>query len=324
MDAVFSWRKTRAGDLPACLALHPAKNGGETVGSALAFNAWRQLFQMTHATRTAVIEMNGKCEATIVGFGLAAFVRKSFAEAEVTNPRPGLNSRIIESIANGEPVIATFDEVRDANTQGDLQQVILDTSWHNTLLSPTQRDEVRVLLGLAYMELHVGYHFSRILSEMVDELDLWHVRDHRSFQIADRFEAYRLANPDTKWNADRALLVATLDSMRSDPHSIAAGLFQHHLEPRFAFTIGEQQLLEAALEGVDDASAASSLFVSLPAIKRRWENIFDRVGSIRPDLCPLGNGTRGIQKRQRVLSYVRNHPEELRPFNFGKHKKLEK
>jgi hypothetical protein len=66
------------------------------------------------------------------------------------------------------------------------------------------------------------------------------------------------------------------------------------------------------------------LFVSLPAIKRRWENIFDRVGSIRPDLCPLGNGTRGIQKRQRVLSYVRSHPEELRPFNFGKHKKLEK
>jgi hypothetical protein len=174
------------------------------------------------------------------------------------------------------------------------------------------------------MDLHVGYHFSRIMSEMVDELDLWHVRDHRSFQIADRFEAYRQTNPDTKWNPERALLVATLDSMRSDPHSIAAGLFQHHLEPRFAFTISEQQLLEAALEGVDDASAASSLFVSLPAIKHRWESIFDRVASILPDLCPPGNGTRGIQKRQRVLTYVRNHPEELRPFNFGKHKKFEK
>ena len=323
MDAVFCWRRTRACDLPACLALHPAKNGAETVGSAQAMKAWRELFGMTHATRTAVAEMHGKGESKIVGFGFAAFVKKSFAETEVRNPRPGLNSRIIESVVAGKPVIATFEDVRDANTQGDLQQVILDTSWHNALLSPTQRDEVRVLLGIAYMDLHVGYHFSRILSEMVDELDLWHVRDHRSFQIADRFEAYRLSNPNTTWNADRALLIATLDSMRSDPHSIAAGLFQHHLEPRFAFTPGEQQLLEAALEGTDDASAASSLFVSLPAIKRRWESIFERVASVTPDLCPPGNGTRGIQKRQRVLAYVRNHPEELRPFNFGKHRRLQ-
>ena len=324
MEAIFSWRKTRAGDLPACLALHPAKNGAESVGSALAMKAWQQLFDMTHATRTAVVEMHGKSEAKIVGFGLAVFVKKSFAEAEVRNPKPGLNSRIIASVAAGKPVVATFEEVRDANTQGDLQQVILDTSWHNTLLNAAQRDEVRVLLGLAYLELHQGYHFSRILSEMVDELDLWHVRDHRSFQVVDRFEAYRLANPDTAWNAERALLAVTLDSMRIDPHSVAAGLFQHHPEPRFAFTPGEQQLLEAALEGVDDASASNSLFVSVPAIKRRWESIFDRVAAIRPDLCPPGNGTRGIQKRQRVLTYVRSHPEELRPFNFGKQKKPEK
>ncbi len=220
MDAVFSWRRTRACDLPACLALHPAKNGAETVGSAQAMKAWCELFGMTHATRTAVAEMHGKGESKIVGFGFAAFVKKSFAEAEVRNPRPGLNSRIIESVVAGKPVIATFEDVRDANTQGDLQQVILDTSWHNALLSPTQRDEVRVLLGIAYMDLHVGYHFSRILSEMVDELDLWHVRDHRSFQIADRFEAYRLSNPNTTWNADRALLDGNtrLYALRSSFH----------------------------------------------------------------------------------------------------------
>ena len=104
--------------------------------------------------------------------------------------------------------------------------------------------------------------------------------------------------------------------MRTDPHSVAAGLFQHHVPPQFAFARGEQELLELALEGADDVSIAKSLFVTLPAIKRRWSNIFERVGSTRPDLCPLdGNGTRGIQKRQRILAYVRSHPEELRPFD---------
>jgi hypothetical protein len=249
MDALFSWRKTRAKDLAECLQLHPAKNGAELIGRARALRAWRQLFEMSHATRSAVVELHRNNRVDIVGFGFASFVKKHFAEDEVQNPRPGLNARIIESVANGKSVVATYADVRDANTRGDLQQVILDTSWKDGPLTVTQVDEVRVLLGQAYYELFVGYHFSRILSEMVDERDLWHVRGHRSLR---------------------------------------------------------------------DVSIAKALFVTLPAIKRRWSNIFERVGSIKPELCPMdGEGTRGTQKRQRILTYVRSHPEELRPFDFS-------
>jgi hypothetical protein len=77
---------------------------------------------------------------------------------------------------------------REANTQGDLQQVILDTSWKNGTLTPAQVDEVRVLLSQAYMQLFAGYRFSRILDEMVDELDASHVRGQRFFRVADRYE----------------------------------------------------------------------------------------------------------------------------------------
>ena len=321
MDATFSWRKTRASDLAECLQLHPAKNGAETVGQARAARAWQQLLEMSHATRSAVVETHRKDRVEIVGFGFASFVKKSFAEDEFRNPRPGLNSRIIESIVKENSVIATYAEVRDANTRGDLQQVILDTSWKNGPLAAAEVDEVRVLLGRGYQELFAGYRFSRILSEMVDEVDLWHVRGLKSFRVVDRFEDFRRANPATGWNPDRLLLEVTLDSMRADPHSVAAGLFQHHVPPQFAFTRGEQELLELALEGADDVSIAKSSFVTLPAIKRRWSGIFERVGSIRPDLCPLdGEGTRGIQKRQRILTYVRSHPEELRPFNLRSQK----
>lgn len=324
MGAVFSWRKTRSSDLPQCLKLHWAKNGAETVGPVRALEAWQKLFEMNHATRSALVEMHSNGSAEIVGFGFAAFVKKTFSEAEVLNPKPGLNARIIESVVRGNSVVATYDEVRDANTHGDLQQVILDTSWNDKRLNPTQRDEVRVLLGRAYQELHAGFRFSRILSELVDELDLWHVSGHRSFKVVDRFEAFRQANPDTKWNAERALVEVTLETMRTDPHSVAAELFEHHMQPQFAFSRGEQELLETALEGVDDATASQALFISLPAVKRRWQNIFDRVAAIRPDLCPPdGDGTRGIQKRQRILAYVRKHPEELRPFDFHQRKNAE-
>jgi hypothetical protein len=202
-----------------------------------------------------------------------------------------------------------------------LQQVILDTSWKNNCLSPAQRDEVRFLLGRAYQELFAGYAFGRILTELVDELDLWHIEGQRVWSL-DRFEAFRLSNPEATWNPDRALALVTPETMGKDPHSVGSGLFHHRPHPQFAFTLGEQQLLEIALEGCDDASAAKSLFVTLPAIKRRWESIFRRVAAIRSDLSPLdGEGRRGIQKRQRVVAHVRNHPEELRPFNFGNQRK---
>jgi hypothetical protein len=315
---LFSWRKTQANDLPSCLQLHPSKNGAELVGQAAAVCAWQQLFKMSHATRSAIVEsqINGRVET--VGFGLASFVKKDFAEEEVRNPRPGLNARIIESIVRGNPVVADYAEVRHANTRGDLQQVILDTSWANSL-SPEPRDEVRVLLGQGYMELFLGYRFSRILYEAVDSIDLWHIAGHRSFRVADNFENFHRFNPRTMWNRDRNFLEATLETMRSDPHSVAAPLFQHHVPPQLGLTRVDQEFLEMALNGSDDESLAKASFVTLPAIKRRWSAIFQRVGAIRPDLCPLDgeSGARGTQKRQRILSYIRSHPEELRPFNHA-------
>lgn len=317
MNELFSWRRTKACDLQHCLKLHPAKNGAEIVGAERAYLAWQSLFSMSHAVRGAVVELYSGGESTIVGFGFAAFVRKSFIDAELRNPAPGLNARIIESVDAGNPVIATLQEVREANTRCDLQQVILDTSWDPARLTPEQVDEVRVLLGSAYYQQYAGYRFSRILSELVDARDLWHARGLTVFKIVHRFDSYQQAHPESTWNPDRALGQITSESMRADPHSIASSLFQHHQVPRFGFTAGEQELLESALDGMDDFGAARSLFVSVAAIKRRWATLFERVAAVRPDICPPdGEGTRGIQKRQRILAYVRSHPEELRPFDF--------
>lgn len=316
MGPQFSWRKTRPNDLAECLDLHPAKNGAEVVGRSVAEKAWQQLLEATHASRSVVVEMHSEGKVKVVGFGLAAFVKKDFANSEVFNPKPGLNSRIIGSVIAGNSVVASYEEVRHANTICDLQQVVLDTSWKNSHLTPIQRDEVRVLLGLSYLHIFSGYRLSRVLTELVDELDIWHSNGHRALQIVDKFESFRLANPETTWNSDRAFALATVESTRANPGSIAAPLFQHRYEPQFAFTRGEQELLEVALDGVDDAAAAQSLFVTVPAIKRRWAKIFERVAAIQPDLCPSdGDGTRGIQKRNRILNYVRNHLEEIRPFD---------
>lgn len=270
---------------------------------------------MTHATRSVLVEKHANGRTEIVGFGLGAFVKKNFADEEIREPRPGLNARIIENVVAGNPVIATYTEIRDANTRGDLQHALMEACWKASL-SPSEEYQVRAVSSAAYLELLAGYRLARFFTELVGELDVSQ-RKHGlpEFRIVDRFEDLRSRNPKTVWNPERMLIETTPDDIRAHPHSIGAGLFRHRT-PQFGFTRAEQELLELALEGGDDAAMAKSLFVTVPAIKRRWTTIFDRVGGIRPDLSPLdGEGTRGVQKRQRVLSYVRSHPEELRPFD---------
>lgn len=319
MEAHFSWRRTRASDLPACMGLHPAKNGADILGAREALKAWQRVLEMAHATRSAVVEQHANTRSEIVGFALSTFVKKSFAEAEVRDPRPGLNSRILGSVLNGNSVIATYEEVREANTRGDLEQVNLDTSLKTSTLTAAQANEVQIVLGSAFRELYCGYMFSRLFMEIVDELDSAVARSVRAFKTIKRFDPSPDRNSDEVWQSERALVALDAETMRDDPLSVGALVFQRRARPELGLTRGEQELLELALEGMDDSDAAKTLNVSLPAIKHRWANIFERVAAVRPDVCPLDvNRTRGIQKRQRVLTHVRRHPEELRPFDFSK------
>ncbi len=60
------------------------------------------------------------------------------------------------------------------------------------------------------------------------------------------------------------------------------------------------------------------LGVSLSAVKKTWRTIYGRVTAKSPGLIPDQvpeelSSERGKEKKQRLLAYLREHPEELRP-----------
>jgi hypothetical protein len=88
--------------------------------------------------------------------------------------------------------------------------------------------------------------------------------------------------------------------------------------PIACFRPSEQRLLQAALRGLTDEELADELGVSLSFVKKAWQAIYERAIGRIPELFPIGfpqelEGERGKGKKQRLLSYVRNHLEELRP-----------
>ena len=97
-----------------------------------------------------------------------------------------------------------------------------------------------------------------------------------------------------------------------------ASLFVYQA-PQLGFRRSEQQLLLAAMGGATDEELSDSLSVSLSAVKKAWRSIYTRVTEQLPELVPRQltdedlPQDRGKEKKRRLLTYLRDHPEELRP-----------
>ena len=95
--------------------------------------------------------------------------------------------------------------------------------------------------------------------------------------------------------------------------------FFTHKAPTLRLRRPSQEVLRAALRGLTDAEAAEELNLSKAAVKRRWAVIFEEISRTRPDVIPPSEGDkRGPEKRTKLLHFVREHPEEIRPFRYSK------
>jgi hypothetical protein len=115
----------------------------------------------------------------------------------------------------------------------------------------------------------------------------------------------------------------TKEEALANPGSYLSSLFVY-TPPRFHFNCSEQALLHHALMGKTSENLAASLSISLWTVKKRWHGIYQRVADVDRELLlpPVADGTnvtsRGAERRRYLLHYLRQHPEELRPFR-GSH-----
>jgi len=214
------------------------------------------------------------------------------------------------------PAALSDAQLRRDNTHEGLNMVGLFTMWRQNVMTPEQIMEVRVAVASASREFHAGYRLRRLLMEATDFTDDGVRRAWVAFRRVSTFENYYAESPAT-WGRDRALYVMESVDALAVPGTHAAYVF-HYREPVLHLRDADQQLLEVALRGSTDEETCKDLGMKLPAIKKRWAALFQHVAKIKPELLPTieGDGdrqTRGPQKRHRLLAYLREHPEEIRP-----------
>jgi DNA-binding CsgD family transcriptional regulator len=113
---------------------------------------------------------------------------------------------------------------------------------------------------------------------------------------------------------------ATRRDAELSPGYATALLFSTYAPPRFAFTPREQHVLSLAFDGATDRAIARAAGISESAVKKHFRTLYEKVhaaGAFEPLVAGAmpAESTRGVELRRHLLTYLREHPEELRPYN---------
>jgi DNA-binding CsgD family transcriptional regulator len=300
------WRRVRETELPACLRMQPLQVGDEIVGAACALQIWKSLIRR-RAFSSCVVESSGPHgRSQIIGFGSSVFVSEAFLSKELAERRPGVNSRLMASIAAGLPVVLEDGDLCPGVAEDGVDMVVLGANWLTENISPEEVRGVQTLLPSAFVEWFTGYRLNRVLCETASEAEREFNESSGVWRTLQRYPNHR------------ALMLLSREGAFSVSGSLAATLFAYQ-PPTLGLKDLDKELLAAALRGGTDREIEDRLHISQSSVKKRWRSVFDRVVETRPDLLPengSGGTSRGPQKRHRILTFVRTHPSELRPFDW--------
>ena len=323
-------RRTEVQDLEALVGLLPDRFAyGENLLARLPVVSG-QLLTSKSMISSVVEDQDRPRNARILGFGASVFVTPQFMHQARSDPVPHLGRRVISKILCEESPVLGPAAILRANSRDGLHLLILYHGRAEHMLKSEDMFLVGSRLIQAYMEDHRGYNLKEILAEVIGE---------ESLQWSVGSGAYRLRSDYLCYYESRSLplppphLRPYLIGLTREEALSTEGLgtvlspLFIHTPPRFFFKTVEQELLKRALVGETDKELASTLNISLSAVKKRWAAIYERVADRQSDLLPvttedsLTEHKRGPEKRHRLLHYLQQHPEELRPVEPPRHGK---
>jgi hypothetical protein len=313
---ISGWRRIEKKDLPACFELHPAAFGDGYASREDILQSWNSLLD-SPAFDGVVVEANqSAAHNKIVGFGAGVFVDSAFIEHELRAPQPYLTGRILASFSSNSGVVLPLRKMSINNSDAGLDMVILASIWAPSLNAEEARS-VQVQLETSFLKLFTGFKLRRLLAELTNNGLLEYVQKTPLWRTIKQFP--KSSNTGSSGSeVARTLVMLDRDIALSTAMSVAVPLFQV-TKPVLGLHLVEQELLVAALKGATDTELAEDLRLTREGVKRRWKVLFDRLGEAKPELFQSmipQNGKRGPQRRHRILAFLRDHPEELRPLKF--------
>jgi DNA-binding CsgD family transcriptional regulator len=312
-------RPMRSKDVGPCvdiIARHPFI--GPRYGTTLANLApvWLSLLGC-EAFRAYVYEELQGSPPRLIGIGCSAIITDDFLREAKTPPFFWIGAELTRRIHRGQSPLLSDRQVREANSDGGINVTVWDGA---VSVADMHRPEVSYSFLSTFIQLHRGFLLKEIVGQGSTDDTLAAVLRAGYLYISGTDGRYTetIDKPPHELIREPHMTGLSRDLAPARIGTWASTLFIYQ-PPRFGFTPSEQRLLLAALLGGTDEELADELGISLSAVKKAWHSIYERVSACDPDLTPPvapaeeGSAERGRMKKQRLIVYLRDHPEELRP-----------
>ena len=318
-------RRGFAEDVTACYTLH------RSLGVPYGPSSWRVLPNMWRAMllegmmKLSVVEDRARpIGSRIVSFNAIVFATDEFcSEARSTLP-PYLGVELARKYLSRRLPALTRKQVARANARRGLNVLLCFEGWAQGELSREQFLALREKHSEALRLAISGYQLKEFLADQIGEKNLQWMLDAGSRLRRDYSNCFRKRNIPKPESSQRPWLVGlTKHEAFANPGSNIAGLFIY-TPPRFHFNRSQQVLLQHAMMGETSEQLAASLSLSTWTVKKRWRAIYERVADVDKELLPeslaysVHASSRGAERRRHLLNYLRQHPEELRPYALPK------
>jgi hypothetical protein len=319
----FRHRRMERADIAECVELiahHPVS--GPRYGSAIELlpEALCRLLE-TESFTSALFYAGDQAGSRVCCVGIGAIVHDAFVAELKAAPHFWIGPEMTRRIVHGESPLLSARQLREQNSRGGLNVV----HWEPSVRPGSESKELQRSIMKATIEAHRGYLWKEIIGGQQG------TPEHLDFLIQ---------TGGFLWDAEAGEYVSTL---RKDAAEIVAspyvagttrelerrregawtgswiGTLFDYRPPELAFTRSEQRLLSRALDGETDERLSELLAISLAVVKKTWNSIYWKVEDRSPELFPVSSHAipthRGREKRRTLLHYLREHPEELRPYS---------
>ncbi|HYK24765.1 MAG TPA: hypothetical protein VEV18_00785 [Steroidobacteraceae bacterium] len=260
--------------------------------------------------------------ATLCAVGVSLIVDDDVVQWLKTPPLGWIGPELARCVVLGVLPLLTGKRLRELNSRGGLNLVV----WEGCIRPEfEERGEAHRALITSFIAQHRGFLWKEIIgSQAANGARLeWTIRSGALLWNPTAAQYTDLSGLDPEEIARKPHIIGLTRSIEATRGGSWVGswigsLFDY-CAPRLGFGGAEQRLLLAALRGEStDEELSDALGVTLATVKKTWLSIYDRTtNGAAPILrCYSGEGpfgARGREKRRRLLAYLREHPQELRP-----------
>ena len=313
-------REGTVSSIPEWQTLH------RTLGISYSKSEWRELPVMWQELLASgrlklflVEDRNEPAGSRIISCCSALFVTDVFCRELKSAAASLLGIELVRRFLSHALPVLSRDEIARTNARDGLNLVLCFEGPERSCLSGDRYLPVREKRYEALQLVIGGYQVKEFLANPIGERAYEEMIDAGAKRRRD--DSGREPNGAARTPFRARLVGLTRKEAEAHPGSQLAGLFVY-TPPRFHFSPSEQTLLQHALTGETGEDSAASLSLSPWTVKKRWQTVYERVALVDKELLPTRianrarNAPRGSESRRRLLNYLRQHPEELRPFRI--------